>query len=82
MALHYYAQRKSIKENQPQLPVNKYGTEADMEYQYLLFCASAVKNEAKNDFDALEWGTIENGMRERKIYDQLKRQQQEEETET
>ena len=77
---HYYAQRKSIKGDQPQLPVNKYGTETEMEYQYLLFCASAVKNEAGNDFDALEWGTIEGGMKERKVYDQKNRAQQEEET--
>lgn len=79
---HYYAQRKSVKDGQPQLPVNKYGSEIDMEYQYLLFCASAVKNEAKNDFDAIEWGTIENGMQERKVYDQLKRAQGQEEEAT
>ena len=35
-----------------------------------------------NDFDAIEWGTIENGMQERKVYDQLKRAQGQEEEAT
>lgn len=78
MAAHYYAQRKSIKNGQAQTPVNRYGSEIDMEYQYLLFCASAVKNEAGNDLDAIEWGTVENGMKERKVYDQLARAEEQE----
>lgn len=65
---HYYAQRKSIKADTPAAPVNKYGSRDDMEYQYHLFCASAVKNEAQNDFDAIEWGTLEQGVLERKTY--------------
>lgn len=67
--MNYYAQRKSIKNGEPQAVVNKYGTRDDMEYQYHLFCASAVKNDAGNEVDALEWGTIQNGVIERKRYD-------------
>ena len=64
----YYAERKSIKTGISPTTVNKYGTHEDMEYQYCLFRASAVKNEADNDIDAIEWGTVERGVIERKIY--------------
>ena len=66
--IHYYAQRKSIKNDTPQAPINKYGTRDDMEYQFHLFCANAVKNSDGNDYDALEWGSIEQGILERKTY--------------
>lgn len=62
----YYAQRKSIKNGEAQPIVNKYGDRSAMEYQYYLFCASASKNEADNDVDSIEWGTIEYGVIERK----------------
>lgn len=65
---HYYAQRKSVKNDTPAAPVNKYGTREDMEYQFYLFCASSVKNEAGNDLDSVEWGTIEQGALERRTY--------------
>lgn len=64
----YYSQRKSIKDGTPQAVVNKYGDKVAMEYQFHLFCASAVKNEADNDLDAIEWGTVEGGVIERKKY--------------
>lgn len=63
---HYYSQRKFVKDGTPQAPVNKYGERADMEYQFYLFCASSVKNEAGNDFDSVEWGTIEQGALEKR----------------
>lgn len=65
----YYSQRKSIKNGEPQTPVNRYGSRIDMEYQFHLFCASSVKNEAGNDADSIEWGTIEGGAVEFKRYD-------------
>ena len=40
-----------------------------MEYQFHLYCASAVKNDAGNEMDSIEWGTLENGVIERKRYD-------------
>lgn len=66
--LTYYAQRKSVKNGEPQTPANRYGTPVDMEYQYHLFCASSVKNEAGNDMDSVEWGTLEGGAVESKVY--------------
>lgn len=63
----YYAQRKSINNGEPQAVVNKYGTRTEMEYQFHLFCASAVKTDVR-DIDSIEWGTIEQGVIERKRY--------------
>ena len=63
----YYAQRKSINNGKPQPIVNKYGTREEMEYQFHLFCASAVKTDVK-DIDSIEWGTLEHGVIERKVY--------------
>lgn len=68
--MFYYSQRKSIRNGVAQSPVNKNGTRTEMEYQYHLFCASAVKNEAGNELDSIEWGTVENGPIERKLYRQ------------
>jgi hypothetical protein len=62
----YYAQRKSIKNGEPVTPNNRYGTRAEMERQYHLYCASAATNVDDNDVDSIEWGTIENGSIERK----------------
>lgn len=62
----YYAQRKSIKNDEPQTVNNRYGTRAEMERQYHLYCASAATNADGNDVDSVEWGTVENGAIERK----------------
>lgn len=64
----FYAQRKSIKNGEPIAPNNRYGTQQEMERQFHLYCASAVTNEADNDLDSIEWGTVENGVIERKKY--------------
>lgn len=64
----YYAQRKSIKNGEPVNPNNRYGTRADMERQFHLYCASAATNEADNDVDSIEWGTVEHGAIERKVW--------------
>lgn len=63
----YYAQRKSVNGGEPQPVINKYGTRAEMEYQFHLFCASAVKTDVR-DLDSIEWGTVEGGVIERKRY--------------
>lgn len=64
----YYAQRKSIKNGETQPINNRFGTRPDMERQYHLYCASAATNEAGNDIDSIEWGTIEGGAIERKVW--------------
>lgn len=56
----YYAQRKSIKNGVAEIN-NRFGERADMRRQYHLYCASASTNEADNDFDYIEWGTVEQG---------------------
>jgi len=64
----YYAQRKSIKDGTT-LPINnRFGTMAEMERQYHLYCASAATNADGNEVDAVEWGTIEQGAVERKVW--------------
>ena len=64
----YYAQRKSIKDGQPIAPNNRYGTHDEMERQFHLYCASACIHTDEYEVDAIEWGTIEQGVIERKKY--------------
>jgi hypothetical protein len=65
----YYSQRKSILNGEPQSVVNKYGDLRQMERQFHLFCANACDgNDYPFDADSIEWGTIEGGMIERKVY--------------
>ena len=63
----YYSQRKSVKDGIPQTPNNRYGTKQEMERQFHLYCASACISE-DFDVDAIEWGTIEHGVIEKKVY--------------
>lgn len=65
----YYSQRKSILNGEPQAINNRYGDRRQMERQYHLFCANACDG-TENPFDAdsIEWGTIEGGAIERKVY--------------
>lgn len=63
----FYAERKSINEGNVMPVVYKTGTQAEMEYQFHLFCASAVKTDVR-DIDSIEWGTVEQGVIERKKY--------------
>ena len=64
----YYSERKSIKSGTAQPTVYKTGDRAAMERQYHLFCASAATNTDGNDVDSIEWGTVEQGMLERKVW--------------
>lgn len=65
----YYSQRKSISGGVPQAVVNKYGDRRAMERQFHLFCANACDGEdLPFDVDSMEWGTVEGGVIERKIY--------------
>ena len=62
----YYAQKKAIKDGKPVTPSNRYGTKQEMEYQFYLYCANSVQNDDGNDVSSVEWGTIEQGVLERR----------------
>ena len=65
----YYSQRKSILNGEPQAINNRYGNRRAMERQFHLFCANACDSaEYPFDIDSIEWGTVEGGMIERKVY--------------
>ena len=56
----FYAQRKSIKNNQTTFN-NRTGERDAMLRQYFLYCASAASNEQGNEFDYIDFGTVEQG---------------------
>ena len=64
----YYAQRKTINAGTAVTPNNRFGTRPEMERQFHLYCASAATNADNNDVDSCEWGTIEQGILERKVW--------------
>ena len=65
----YYSQRKSILGGEPQTINNRYGDRRAMERQFHLYCASACDGaENPYDVDSIEWGTVERGPIERKVY--------------
>lgn len=67
--LHYYAMRKSIKGGVPQTINSRFGEYAEMLRQYFLYCASAATNADGNDFDSVEFGTIEHGVQKFERFD-------------
>ena len=69
--LHYYAQRKAIKNGEAQTPTNySYGdSRKDAEKQFFLLCANAITNGDGFDIVSVEYGTIEQGAIERRFYD-------------
>ena len=65
----YYAQRKSIQNGEPQTVNNRYGNKREMERQFHLYCANACDGQDYPfDVDSIEWGTVEGGAIERKLY--------------
>ena len=64
----YYAIRRSIKDGTPSSN-ERTGEKAAMERQFHLYCASCATNEAGNEFDAVEFGTLEGGKLDRKVWD-------------
>lgn len=65
----YYSQRKSILNGEPQTINNRFGDRRAMERQFHLYCASACDGtENPFDVDSIEWGTVEGGAIERKVY--------------
>lgn len=64
----YYSEKKDIKNGQNPVTSTRYGNREDMEYQYCLYRANAVRNEGDNNISSVEWGTVEDGVIERKVY--------------
>ena len=66
----YYSERKKYNNGQAVAPV--YHTDDDrdlMERQFHLNCANVLDpNNPRNDLDVCEWGTLERGVLERKLY--------------
>lgn len=66
----YYSERKKITNGSAVAPV--YHTDEDrdaMERQFHLNCANVLdKTLPRNDMDVCEWGTIEKGVIERRVY--------------
>ena len=65
----YYAQRKSIKDGNTTFN-NRTGERKDMLRQYFLYCANASTNTDENDFDYIDFGTIERGAEKHEIFRQ------------
>lgn len=66
--MKYYANRWSVKDGKA-TPNNRTGEKAEIERQYHLYCASAATNADGNEFDAVEFGTLEGGALERKVWE-------------
>lgn len=68
--LHFYAQRKTVKNGNGVTPANYYyATRNEAERQYYLLCASAIQNQDDNDVVSVEYGTVEQGAVERRYWD-------------
>jgi hypothetical protein len=68
--MHFYAQKKTVKGGQAQTPANySYATRNEAERQYHLLCAAAIANTDGNDMVSVEYGTIEQGVIERKYWE-------------
>ena len=69
--LSYYAQRRVVHAGQPVANQNslQFGTRRQIERQYCLLRANALEGEEQQyDKIQIEWGTLENGYVERKVY--------------
>ena len=65
----YYSERKKVNNGSAVAPVYHTGERDDMERQFHLNCANVLdSNNPRNDIDVCEWGTIEQGAIERKLY--------------
>ena len=65
----YYATKRTVKTGAAQTPANySYTEHDDAEKQFHLLCASAITNAEGNDMTSVEWGTIEQGAIERKVW--------------
>lgn len=69
--MKFYAQKLSIKNDTP-THNERYGEYEEMLRQYFLYCANAVQNNDENDFDAVEFGTVEQGKLKREQFNHPK----------
>ena len=69
MDYHYYAQRKMVKNGEAITPANySYTDSNEAEAQYYRLCTTAIVNDGGWDVVSVEWGTIEQGASERKVW--------------
>ena len=65
----YYSERKKVNNGTAVAPVYHTGERDAMERQFHLNCANVLDTtNPRNDLDVCEWGTIEGGVIERKVY--------------
>ena len=65
----YYATKRTVKNGAAQTPANYSYTEHDeAERQFHLLCAAAIRNDDGAEVTSVEWGTIEQGAIERKVW--------------
>lgn len=65
----YYSERKKVTNGTAIAPVYHTGERDAMERQFHLNCANVLDStNPRNDLDVCEWGTIEGGAVERKVY--------------
>lgn len=65
----YYSERKKVNNGKAEPPVYHSGERDAMERQFHLNCANVLDSaNLRNDLDVCEWGTIEQGALERKVY--------------
>ena len=65
----YYSERKKVNNGSAVAPVYHTGERDAMERQFHLNCANVLdSSNPRNDVDVCEWGTIEQGAIERKVY--------------
>ena len=67
--MHYYAQKKTIKDGAAVTPTNySYADRVLAERQFYLLCANAITNGDACDMVSVEYGTIETGVIERRFW--------------
>lgn len=66
----YYAQRKSIKNGEVTFN-NRTGERAEMLRQYFLYCAAASTNTDGNNYDFVDFGTVEQGQLKVESFNQI-----------
>ena len=65
----YYSERKKVNNGSAVAPAYHTGGRDEMERQFHLNCANVLdEKNPRNALDVCEWGTIEQGALERKVY--------------
>lgn len=65
----YYSERKKVNDGTAVAPVYHTGERDLMERQFHLNCANVLDpGNPRNDKDVVEWGTLDGGSIERRVY--------------